>query len=152
MNMLKILTPKRLIGNQGERAAARFLKKNGYKILERNFTALGAEIDIIARKENVTAFIEVKTRNVKYLGYKEARPGSSVTPDKQRKIIKTAAYYHSHHPSDTRLRLDVIEVYTEGDGVANRIKEIKHIESAFDKNTAFDSKYIYKQKKEGSVL
>ena len=152
MNILKILTPRRLIGNKGERAAVKFLKKKGYKILEKNYTAIGAEIDIIARKDNVTAFIEVKTRNIKHLGYKEARPGSSVTPEKQRKIIKVASYYQSHHRLDTRLRLDVIEVYTEGEGKAYEIKEIKHIEGAFDKNTAFDSKYAYRQKKEGSVL
>ena len=153
MNILKILTPKRLIGNLGEREAARHLKKNGYKILERNYTALGAEIDIIARKDNTIAFVEVKTRNLKYLGYKEARPASSVTPEKQRKIIKVASSYIARHPSDTRLRLDVIEVYTEGDAKDRpKIKEIKHIEGAFNKDTAFDQKYAYQRKKEGSNL
>ena len=133
-------------------AAAKLLKKKGYKILERNYTALGAEIDIIARKDNLTVFVEVKTRNVKHLGYKEGRPGSSVTPEKQRKIIKVASYYQKNHRLDTRLRLDVIEVYTEGEGRFNKIKEIKHIEGAFDKNSAFDSSYYYRQQKEGSVL
>ena len=151
MRILDILTPKRRIGKFGEREAARFLRKRGYKILEKNYTALGSEIDIIAKKENVTAFIEVKTRNIKHLGYKEARPGSSVTPEKQRKIIKVASYYSSHHPDDTRLRLDVIEVYIE-DMQRPKVKEIKHIEGAFDKNSAFDSKYVYQRKKEGSSL
>ena len=152
MKILKILTPKRIIGNLGEREAVGFLRKKGYKILKKNYTALGAEIDIIASKDNVTAFIEVKTRNMKNLGYKESRPGASVTPEKQRKIIKAASYYQAHNNLKTRLRLDVIEVYTEGEGRATRVKEIKHIEGAFDKNTAFDSSYHYKQKKEGSVL
>lgn len=152
MKILKILTPRRLIGNLGERAAAKHLRKKGYKILKRNYTALDAEIDIIATKDDVTAFIEVKTRNIKHLGYKEARPASSVTPEKQRKIIKAASYFISHNRPETRLRLDVIEVYTEDDGKIGRVKEIKHIEGAFDKNTAFDSKYYYKRKKEGSVL
>ena len=152
MKILEIITPKRLIGNMGERAAVRFLRKKGYRILKRNYIALDAEIDIIARKKDVTAFIEVKTRNVKYLGYKEARPASSVNGEKQRKIIKAASYYSSHNPSNTRLRLDVIEVYTEDEGGRLRIKELKHIEGAFDKSTAFDSKYYYKCKKEGSNL
>lgn len=152
MRVLKILTPKRIIGNLGEREASRYLRRHGYRIVKKNYTALGAEIDIIARKKNVTAFVEVKTRNVKYLGYKEARPASSVTPEKQRKIIKAASYYVSHHPTDTRLRLDIIEVYTEDINGRIRIKEIKHIENAFDKNTAFDSKYAYIRKKEGSNL
>lgn len=152
MRILEILTPKRIIGNLGEQAAVKLLKKKGYKILEKNYTALGAEIDIIARKDNLTAFIEVKTRNVKHLGYMEARPASSVTPEKQRKIIKAASYYNTHNPSDTRLRLDVIEVYTEDSGAFIRVKEIKHIEGAFDKNSAFDSNFHYRKKKEGSVL
>ena len=147
MNILKILTPQRRIGNLGERAATKLLCRKGYKILKNNYTALGSEIDIIARKGNVTAFIEVKTRNVKNLGMAEARPGSSVTPEKQRKIIKTAGYYTAHHPSDTRLRLDVIEVYLEGEGKQVKVKDIKHIEGAFDKNTAYNGYYI----KEGSI-
>nr|MBE6545699.1 YraN family protein [Oscillospiraceae bacterium] len=152
MNILKVLTPRRLIGNLGEREAARLLRKKGYRILKKNYEALGGEIDIIARKRGVTAFVEVKARNVKYLGYKEARPGSSVTPEKQRKIIRTASYYNAHYPSDTRFRFDVIEVYLEDGKRRPKVREIKHIESAFDKNSAFDSKYHYKRKKEGSVL
>ena len=152
MNILKVLTPKRIIGNFGEREAARFLRQNGYKILERNYTANGAEIDIIARRENVTAFVEVKTRNVKNLGQIESRPASSVNPEKQRKIIKVANYYRTHKRPDTRFRFDVIEVYIE-DGIFNKkVKEIKHLEGAFDLNSAFDQKYYYIRKKEGSNL
>ena len=95
MRILDIFTPQRKIGNIGEREAAKFLRKNGYRILEKNYVALGAEIDIIAKNKEVTAFVEVKTRNVKYLGYKESRPGASVTPEKQRKIIKAASFYSS---------------------------------------------------------
>ena len=152
MKILEILTPRRRIGNLGERAAVRLLRRKGYRILKKNYTTLGAEIDIIARRKDITAFVEVKTRNVKYLGYKEARPGSSVNAEKQRKIIKAASYYASHNPSDTRLRLDVIEVYTEEIDGQIRIKDIKHLEGAFDKNTAFDKKYAYIRKKEGSNL
>lgn len=152
MKILELLTPKRIIGNLGERAAVSYLRKNRYKIIKKNYTAVGAEIDIIAEKDGVTAFIEVKTRNVKYLGYKEARPASSVTPEKQRKIIKAASYYQSHNNIKTRLRFDIIEVYTEGEGRAVKIKEIKHLIGSFDKNSAFNSGFYYQQKKEGSVL
>lgn len=152
MNILKILTPKRRIGNLGEREAVRFLRKNGYRILEKNYSIPDAEIDIIARQKNVTAFIEVKTRNIKYLGYKEARPASSVTPEKQRKIIRAAGHYISHNACDTRMRFDIIEVYLEDGGRLGRVKEIKHLVGAFDKNSAFDAKYQYIRKKEGSNL
>ena len=152
MNILKVLTPNRIIGNFGEDQAAKFLKKKGYRILERNYTANGNEIDIIAQNKELTIFVEVKTRNVKYLGYKEARPSSSVTSEKQRKIIKTASYYVAHHPADTRLRFDVIEVYLEDGVLQPKVKEIKHLEGCFDKNTAFDAKYHFLRKKEGSNL
>ena len=55
MNILKVLTPERRIGNLGERVAARHLRRKGYRILERNYTAAGAEIDIIAKKKLVRA-------------------------------------------------------------------------------------------------
>ena len=152
MNILKVLTRNRITGNLGEKEAARFLRKSGYKIKEKNYTALGAEIDLIAGKKDITAFVEVKTRNVKHLGEKEARPGSSVTPEKQRKIIKAANYYSKIHPSEGRFRFDVIEVYIEDDKKGVKIKEIKHLKGCFDKNSAFDRKYYYQRKKEGSVL
>ena len=131
MKILNILTPKRLTGNLGERAAARLLRRKGYRILERGYVALGSEIDIIARKKGVTAFVEVKTRNIKSIGLKEPRPASSVDGEKQRKIIKVAGYYKASHPSDTRYRFDVIEVYK--DEVKGRFKvvEIKYIPCAF---------------------
>ena len=89
MNILKILTEKRLKGNLGERAAAKYLKKKGYKILERNLVANGNEIDIVAfdKKRNTVVFTEVKARSIRGIGSFESRPAASVTPEKQRKII-----------------------------------------------------------------
>ena len=152
MNILKVLTPERRIGNLGERVAARHLRRKGYRILERNYTAAGAEIDIIAKKKNITAFIEVKTRNVKHLGYMEAHPASAVTPEKQRKIIKAARIYRSYHPSDTRMRFDIIEVYLEDKRFGPGVREIKHLEAGFNMDTAYNEKYYYQRKKEGSNL
>ena len=152
MNILKILTPQRQIGNFGEKEAVKYLRKRGYRILEKNYTIDGAEIDIIARRKGITVFIEVKTRNVKHLGYYEARPASSVTPEKQRKIIRAANHYITRHPTDDRLRLDIIEVYICDTDKKIKTKEIKHIEAAFSKDTAYDSKYYYQRKKEGSNL
>lgn len=152
MNILKILTPNRVIGNLGEKEAARLLRRKGYRILERNYTAAGSEIDIIARKKNLTVFVEVKTRNIKHLGKEITRPAASVTPAKQRKIIKAAGYYLKKNPKDTRWQFDVIEVYTEGEGKQIKVKNVKHLEAAFDLNSAFDKNYQYIRKKEGSNL
>ena len=137
MNILKITTKNRKIGNLGERAALWFLIKKGYFILKRNYTAADAEIDIIARKRGVIAFVEVKARNIKHLGKSEARPASAVTPEKQRKIIRTAGCYLVRHKADERVRFDIIEVYLEDARRGVKLKEIKHIENAFDKNTAY---------------
>ena len=137
MNILQFLSEKRKIGNLGERAAARYLRRNGYRIVRRNYTAADAEIDIIARKKELLSFVEVKTRNVKSLGKIEMRPASSVTPDKQRKIIKCAACFLGRYPEKPRVSFDVIEVYIEDGRIGVKIKEIKHIQNAFDKNTAY---------------
>ena len=152
MNIFKAKTPKRIIGDFGEKRAMWHLIKKGYRILERSYKAEGAEIDIIARKKDITAFVEVKARNVKHLGYMESRPASAVTPEKQRKIIKTAGQYRSTHPFKGKMRYDIIEVYLEDGKNRPRVKEIKHLEASFTLDTAYDASYYYKRKKEGSVL
>ena len=137
MNILKILTPKREVGNLGERLAVRHLRRSGYRIIKKNYVACGNEIDIIAERRGVTAFIEVKARNIKSLGKIEIRPSDSVTPEKQRKIIHTAYYYLARNPSKKRVRFDVIEVYLEDGEKRLKLKEIKHLENAFDRDTAY---------------
>ena len=97
-------------------------------------------------------FVEVKTRSIENIGGIEARPASSVTPEKPRKIIKAAGRYTSHHNVKTRLRFDIIEVYFERVKDKPRVKEIKHLEGAFDLNSADDKNYYYKRSKEGSNL
>ncbi len=129
MEILKVKTEKRKIGDLGEKLGAKLLKKEGYKILERNYVAEGCEIDIIAKREDTVVFVEVKTRS-----YKEGEilsPASAVTPEKQRKIIKAAKSYAAFCARDKALRLDVIEVILDG----KRAKEINHIENAFNYNT-----------------
>ena len=74
---------KKSVGNAGESIACAYLKKIGYKILERNFRYEGGEIDIIALDKGVTVFIEVKYRSNLEFGY----PADAVTQSKQRKII-----------------------------------------------------------------
>ena len=130
MKILKVKTEKRRTGDKGEAIACRHLRKKGYKILEKNYVAEGNEIDIIAKKGELVAFVEVKTRS-----YKEGEiltPSSAVTPEKQRKIIKTAKYYAAFNARNSLLRLDVIEVILDG----GRAKEINHIENAFNYNTS----------------
>lgn len=138
MKILELLTKKRMLGNLGERAACQHLKRNGYKILEKNFVGSGYEIDIIARKKNVLAFVEVKTRTVGHENPKEPRPASSVTPDKQRKIIEAGwEYLSTRSTKDLRKRFDVVEVFVSENEGAKRVERINHLEGAFNINTAF---------------
>ncbi len=141
MKILEILTQKRIIGNIGEKFAADYLKKQGYKILERNYVAKGYEIDIIAECDRTVAFVEVKTRTLGHKDPREARPAAAVTTEKQRKIIKAASYYKSMYASDMRARFDIIEVYLEKTKETKKPKEIKHIISAFDISSLRKAKY-----------
>ena len=135
MKILEILTPKRLIGNIGERAAARRLRQDGYKILEKNYTALDAEIDIIAMKDGTVAFVEVKTRTLGHEDAREPRPASAVNPEKQRRIIKCSkAFMSANYKIKAKMRFDIIEVFLDEN---KRVAEIKHLISAFNYNTAF---------------
>ena len=136
MNILMVLTERRLTGNFGEDAAAKLLKKKGYKILARNHVEGDGEIDIIAADSEFTVFAEVKTRKYGVENASEPRAASSVTPEKQRRIIKATKTYLAYNPTDKKIRFDVIEVYYDIHGKKRRVREINHLESAFDLNTA----------------
>ncbi len=136
MNILKVLTERRVTGNFGEGEAARLLKKKGYKILAKNHVEGDGEIDIIAADSEFTVFVEVKTRKYGVDNPVEPRAASSVTPEKQRRIIKAAKTYLAYNPTDKKVRFDVIEVYYDTEGAKRRVREINHLEGAFDLNTA----------------
>lgn len=110
-------------GKAGENAATKFLKKSGYKILERNFRKTYGEIDIIAKCGENIAFVEVKTRKNDCFG----TPAEFVTKEKQQKIIKCAYTYIQEQNIDAEFTFDIIEVYMDG----RKIKEINHIKNAF---------------------
>ena len=137
MNILKILTGKRLTGNFGEKKAAAFLKKKGYRILERGYVGNGNEIDIVASIDGTVVFVEVKTRSIGSENPKEPRPASSVTPEKQRKIIRASSEFMRTRRLSQRMRYDVVEVYLENRKNKKRVKEIKHLLNTFDISTAY---------------
>src|SRR4029077_10476827 len=79
--------PHLQLGIQGENLACRFLKRNGYKILYRNFRGrTGGEIDIVCRDDDTLVFVEVKTRSSEEYG----RPFDSVDRKKQKRIARGA--------------------------------------------------------------
>ncbi|MCI1958563.1 MAG: YraN family protein [Clostridia bacterium] len=109
-------------GDFGERLAARELVKKGYEIVKRNYRKRDGEIDIIAKKDNLIVFVEVKLR----LGTQNGMPSEAVDAKKQMKIIETAKNFISEkNISDFEFRFDVIEIL-----VLEKIY-IRHIENAF---------------------
>lgn len=111
-----------IIGKKGEDIATEFLKKNKYKILERNFYCNQGEIDIIAKDKNEIVFIEVKTRNnIKY-----GMPSEAVTIQKQKHLKRATEYYiYKNNLYNEFIRLDVIEILFKGElCTINHIKQI----------------------------
>ena len=135
MEILKVKTEKRLIADIGELAAAKYLKKNKYKILEKNYVQSDSEIDIIAQNSEYIAFIEVKTRTIGKENSCEPRPASSVTPDKQRKIINCAKYFLATYQKTKKVRFDVIEVLLDE---KKKVVNLNYLEAAFNMNTAYN--------------
>lgn len=140
-HILRIKTDKRRLGDLGERAAAKYLRRVGYKILEKNYVCDEGEIDIICKNKTTMVFVEVKTRTLGHLSPKEPRPASAVTPDKRRKIVLAAAPYGGLHGKGLRKRLDIIEVFVDDSTGKPKIAEIKHLEGAFDKSVLNERVY-----------
>ena len=137
MQILKIKTRRRRIGDFGERAARRYLWLHGYFVLAKNYVANGHEIDIIARRGRTLVFCEVKTRALKSVGGMEVTAASAVTPEKQRKIFSAANFFKGYKYRNFKMRFDVIEVYYENENRRDRVKRINHMLGAFDKDTAY---------------
>ncbi|HHE32493.1 MAG TPA: YraN family protein [Chlorobaculum parvum] len=117
------------LGIEGEAIAARYLAARGVRIVERNYRFRRNEIDIIAWDGEELCFIEVKTRTSLDKGH----PAESVTPHKQKEIIRAASGYLAtlDNPWLT-CRFDVIAVLAlELDERSIRKYEIEHIKAAF---------------------
>jgi putative endonuclease len=98
--------------------AARFLRKQGMKILMKNYRSRFGEIDIVCRQKDVLVFVEVKARQADGL----QRPGQAITPKKQRRLLLTGQAYLKELKKEVPHRHDVVEVYLDGDEVL----ECKH--------------------------
>lgn len=109
-------------GRQGEIIAEKYLTANGYEVLCRNYRAGRAEIDLVARKADTIAFVEVKARSSTTFGFGL----DAVNPKKQKNIIEAAIRYcHDNSLTENRIRFDCIEVDLAKGEVS------KHVEAAF---------------------
>lgn len=110
------------LGKKGEQRAVDFLLKNGYIIVERNYRFDKAEVDIIAKKNDVLAIIEVKTRSSTDYG----NPQDFVKSKQIQRLIKAVNEYVVDNNLDVEVRFDIIAIIENGSTY-----EITHLENAF---------------------
>ncbi|CAI8357230.1 MAG: Uncharacterised protein [Polaribacter sejongensis] len=110
------------LGKKGEELAIAFLIENDYKILEKNYRYLKAEVDIIAQKGTVLAVVEVKTRSTDYFG----DPQDFVNPKKIKLLLSAIDYYVIKKELEVEVRFDIIAIIHK-----NNTTKIEHLEDAF---------------------
>lgn len=115
----------RLLGDRGERAAAKYLKQQGYRILARQSRSRIGEIDLIALDGQTIVFVEVKTRTSLTAGH----PAEAITAAKCRQLTRTAlAWLKRRNMVDCSSRFDVIAItWQEG-----KRPVIEHYKNAFE--------------------
>ena len=126
----EVASPTTELGRRGENEAAKYLKGKGYKILERNYRIKQGEIDLIAFRDGILAFVEVRAQTQPAL----IDPLRTITRRKQRHIIKAAQTYTSLNDlqaDDVLLRFDVVTVLFDARG---RPADTNHIEGAFQES------------------
>ncbi len=109
-------------GNLGEQLAANYLTQHGYKVIEQNYRAGKAEIDIICRQGNLLVFVEVKARSSTKFGH----PESFVSEAKAAKIMEGAEQYLLENHWQGPIRFDIVAVELVG-----ATPKITHFEDAF---------------------
>ena len=108
---------KREIGSEGEDRATKSLKKEGYRIIEKNFRSPFGELDIVAEEGGYLVFVEVKKRNSSSFG----NSLQAINSVKKKHMIKTAMFYMKTHKCfDRRVRFDVVGIDSEN------VKIVKH--------------------------
>ncbi len=114
-------------GQAAEDFVASYLEKQGFTILDRNFTVRGGELDIVARKGDVLAFVEVRSWRRRF--WEGGTPAETIRPAKKRHIVKTALFWAQTHGvriQKTRIRFDVAALIGE-----NGRFEMEYFEGAF---------------------
>lgn len=110
------------LGKKGEEMAVAHLLATGYEIVARNFIFQKAEVDIIARKDDVLAVVEVKTRSTPDFG----DPQDFVKKKQINRLVKAIDYFVNEHNLDVEVRFDIIAIIKNKAGT-----RLEHLEDAF---------------------
>jgi len=111
------------VGQKGEKQAALYLRSLGYEILENNWRFKKAEIDIIARRDDILVFVEVKTRASEYFG----KPEEFISKRQASLIIDAASQYMVQIEHEAEFRFDIISIIM----IKGILKSLNHFEDAF---------------------
>jgi putative endonuclease len=110
-------------GELGERIAERWLRRQGWRVVQRRFRSGHRDIDLVVSRDDVVAFVEVKARH----GAEFGDPVEAVNWNKQRQLARSASVWIERHgrPSES-YRFDVVGVLVEGERV-----RVRHVPNAF---------------------
>lgn len=109
-------------GKEGEQIAVNFLLKKGYTISYRNYRYLKAEIDIIAKKDDIIAIVEVRSRSSDFI----ENIAETITPKKIKLLVMAADHYILSSNFDVEVRFDIITILKN-----SKQFKIEHLENAF---------------------
>ena len=110
------------LGKKGEELAVQFLESKGYEIVARNYQFQKAEVDIIARKANTLAIIEVKTRSTPEFG----NPQEFLKGKQIQRLVKAADHFVTENNLEVDVRFDIIGIIQNKAGT-----KLEHLEDAF---------------------
>jgi putative endonuclease len=115
---------RKALGVKGEDLAVQYLKKKGFKVIERNYHCLLGEIDLIAREKDTVVFVEIKARSSLDCGL----PQEAVDRFKQKRLIQVARFYMAEHNLKENIpaRFDVVAIHLTPSG-----PDIELIKDAF---------------------
>jgi putative endonuclease len=124
--LLARLRPEVPLGQQGEKLAAKHLRRKGYKIVAQGDRSGPGELDLVAIDGQTVVFVEVKTRRSSDAGH----PAEAVTPDKQRRMTRLAlAWLKRHRLLESPARFDVVAITWPDD---RHSPTVEHFENAFE--------------------
>jgi len=116
--------PRQRLGRLGEAAAADALERDGLRVVARRFRLRTGEIDLVAERDDLVVFVEVKTRRSSRYG----APAEAVTRLKRERMARVALAFLSRTGRlERRVRFDVVEVYADDGG----LRRLRHIRDAF---------------------
>ncbi len=130
----KFTSDTQKLGEAGENIATRFLVKQGFEVLERNYTKKWGEIDIIAQKDNKLHFVEVKSVSRSDLAdvtheTNDYRPEDNMHPWKLKRLSRTVQTYllHKDTPDEQDWQVDLLVVFLDTKNKKARVEVVKNI-------------------------